>query len=251
MKIAVILFPGTNCEEETMRACNSVGLNADIVRWNSGNIEDYDGYILPGGFSYEDRVRAGVISAKDPILNIIKKEAKKGKPVLGICNGCQILAESGLIPGLQDKIEIALAPNINNDFSGYYCTWAYIKNSSSIKNAFNLFLGKDEIMPIPIAHGEGRFVTREKGLIDRLMKNNQILFQYCGKDGKITEQSNPNGSMSNIAGICNKEGNVMAMMPHPERCSWMRQLPDAVMSEQPGPGSKIFKSMKRYLEKHD
>src|SRR3989338_3801427 len=115
MTIAVILFPGTNCEEETARACKSVGLNAEIVRWNSANIESYDGYIIPGGFSYEDRVRAGVISAKDPILKIIKKEAKKGKPVLGICNGCQILIESGLIPGLKDKVEMALAPNINND----------------------------------------------------------------------------------------------------------------------------------------
>lgn len=249
MKIAVILFPGTNCEEETARACRASGLDAEIVRWNSGSIEDYDGYVLPGGFSYEDRVRAGIISAKDPIMGIIKKEAKQGKPVLGICNGCQILVESGLIPGLKDRVEMALAPNINKSFSGYYCTWTYIKNSAGKKNAFNLLMDKDEVTPIPIAHAEGRFVTREKGLVEQLMKNGQIMFQYCDKNGKITDEANPNGSTLNIAGICSKEGNVMAMMPHPERCCWQRQLPDAVKSEELGPGSKVFLSIKRYLEK--
>lgn len=247
--IAVILFPGTNCENETKRACEASGLKADIIRWNQEGIEDYDGYIIPGGFSYEDRVRAGVISAKDPVMKIIKQESKKGKPVLGICNGCQVLVESGLIPGLKDKVEIALAPNINQDHQGFLCTWTYIKNSSQDKNAFNIFLQKGQIIPIPIAHAEGRFVTKDKNLIGQLKKNRQILFQYCDKDGNISKEANPNGSMENIAGICNKEGNVLAMMPHPERATWKHQMPNTKKSEDLGPGAKIFRSIRGYLEK--
>src|SRR3989338_6350243 len=155
-KIAVMLFPGINCENETARAIESVGMKADIVRWNdTKNLGSYDGYVLPGGWSYEDRIRAGVIAAKDPVMNIIREEAEKGKIVLGICNGCQIIVESGIIPGLQDKVQMALAPNKNPFVSGFYCTWVRIKNYSKKKNAFNLKLKDEEIIRVPIAHGEG------------------------------------------------------------------------------------------------
>ncbi len=250
-KIAVIMFPGNNCENETARAVNAVGMKATIVRWNeTKNLKEYDGYILPGGWAYEDRIRAGVIAAKDPIMNLIKEEARKGKVVLGICNGCQVLVESGIIPGLRDKVDFALAPNINPFVSGYYCTWVKIKNYSKGKNAFNLNMEKDEVIDIPIAHAEGRFITKDKALVQTLLKNEQLIFRYCDSVGNIADKFpiNPNGSMINIAGIVNKKGNVLAMMPHPERSSWMRQVPGMHFNgEKLGPGSKIFESIKEYL----
>jgi len=250
-KIAVIMFPGSNCENETARAVESAGMEPDIIRWNSvKNLRSYDGYVLPGGWSYEDRIRAGVIASKDKVMGIIKKESEKGKVVLGICNGCQILVESGIIPGLKDKVQLALAPNINPFISGFYCTWVRIKHSSKKKTAFNLAIEKDEILPIPIAHAEGRFTTNDKVLIPNLISNDQLLFRYCDDLGNIADRFpfNPNGSLINIAGICNKDGNVLAMMPHPERAAWMHQVPELHhKGEEPAPGSRIFHSIKEYL----
>ena len=139
-KIAVMYFPGNNCEEETRDRCIDVGMDARIVRWNTKeNLSDFDGYIIPGGFSYEDRIRSGVIAAKEKIMEKVREEAKSGKPLLGICNGAQILVETGLIPGLKDEVQMALAPNINPFVSGYYDAWVYIKAVNSKNNAFNQF----------------------------------------------------------------------------------------------------------------
>jgi len=251
-KIAVILFPGTNCENETALAVKSVGMKADIIRWNDiKNLDSYDGYVLPGGWSYEDRIRAGVIASKDKVMGVIKKEAEKGKIVLGICNGCQILVETGIIPGLKDKVQIALAPNINPLVSGFYCTWVKIKNASKRATAFNITMDKDEIMLIPIAHAEGRFTTKDNVLIQQLIASDQLSFRYCDDLGNIADKFpiNPNGSLINIAGICNKKGNVLAMMPHPERATWLRQVPERYSAgEEAGPGRKIFESIKEYLK---
>jgi phosphoribosylformylglycinamidine synthase len=248
--IAVILFPGINCEEETLLAVRSVGMDGSIVRWNSSEeIEHYDGYIIPGGWSYEDRVRAGVISAKDPLLSKIKEEAERGKPVLGICNGCQVLVEAGLIPGLKGKVEMALAPNINPFVSGFYCTWVYVKSEGAC--IFNSSYKKGEVIAMPIAHGEGRFTTKDSSLIKKLVKNGQMIFRYCDRKGNIEESFpiNPNGSLCNIAAISNKDGNVMAMMPHPERANWLRQVPfSRVKNNGAGPGRGVFESMKRYIQ---
>jgi phosphoribosylformylglycinamidine synthase subunit PurQ / glutaminase len=247
-RVAVILFPGSNCEEETKRASEKAGLDADIVRWNAmATLKKYDGYILPGGWSYEDRIRAGAVASHDEVMDIVKEAAAKGKPVLGICNGCQVLVESGLIPG-DGKISMGMAPNVNPHVSGFYCSWVNVKKTSDKKTAFSS--GVEMVMPIPIAHGEGRFVTKEPGLIGQLEKNQQIVFKYCDGEGSIINEFpiNPNGSFNNIAGICNKEGNVLALMPHPERCSWMRQVPDLhAAGEDDGPGLAIFKSMKEFL----
>jgi len=252
-KIAVILFPGTNCENETARVIESVGMKADIIRWNlAKKLHEYDGYVIPGGWSYEDRIRAGVISSKDPLMKIIKQEAKKGKPVVGICNGCQVLAETGLIPGLKDEIEVALAPNKNPLVSGFYCTWVNLKVSSKKKGAFNLEFSEDEIIKMPIAHGEGRFATTQKDLVKKLVANDQILFRYCDDQGNISEDFpvNPNASIYNIAGITNEKGNVLALMPHPERASFMHQVPEQHnKGEEAALAKKIFTSMKKYLEK--
>ncbi len=260
--VAVIYFPGNNCEEESLKAVLASGMDGKIVRWNERKgIERYDGFVIPGGWAYEDRIRAGVIAAKDPVFDIVKKEAENGKPVLGICNGAQALVECGMIPGLKKKVEMALAPNKNPFISGYYCTWVFIKvNEKKGRCAFNGFLEKNEIIPIPIAHGEGRFITVDKELINKLIKNQQIIFRYSTKDGKIEDKfpTNPNGAVYNIAAICNKKGNVLAMMPHPERASFIRQLPDIDLKnksagkilemENSAPARNIFYSMKEYTE---
>ena len=136
-------FPGNNCEEETKDRCIDSGMDANIVRWNSKeDLSRYHGFVIPGGFSYEDRVRSGVIAAKEKIMDKIREEAKSGKPLLGICNGAQILVETGLIPGLKNKVEMALAPNINPFISGYYCDWVYIKSINKKTNAFNYYYEK-------------------------------------------------------------------------------------------------------------
>ncbi len=261
--IAVIYFPGNNCEEETLKAVLAAGMNGKVVRWNERkNIDKYDGYVIPGGWGYEDRIRAGVIMAKDPIFDIIKEEAVNLKPVLGICNGAQALVECGMIPEIKNKVEMALAPNKNPFISGYYCTWIYVKSEQNRERcAFTNFTQQSEIIPMPIAHGEGRFTTKNKTLIKKLVKNKQIIFRYSTKNGKIEESfpTNPNGAMYNIAAICNKKGNVMAIMPHPERASFIRQLPDITdlknkfigdikEMESPAPSMNIFISMKKYIE---
>jgi len=252
-KIAVIYFPGLNCENETKLVCEKAGMDADIIRWNSDeDLDSYDGFIIPGGWSYEDRIRAGAVSAKDPLMLKIKEEAKKGKVVLGICNGCQVLIETGLVPG-NGKVEFALAPNINPFVSGYYCTWVKVKNVGQ-ENAFNKYFSKNEILDIPIAHAEGRFITNDDKLVKELRLNGQIMFRYCDSEGECVEEFpiNPNGSVYNIAGITNKEGNVLAMMPHPERAFFKRQLKekdmkgfdDAISVVKTG---KIFESIRDYI----
>ncbi|MDP7179831.1 MAG: phosphoribosylformylglycinamidine synthase I [Candidatus Woesearchaeota archaeon] len=251
--IAVIMFPGNNCENETLRAAQAVGMTGKVLRWNTKEkLEDYDGYILPGGWAYEDRVRAGIIPALDPIMDTIKEQAKAGKPVLGICNGCQVLIETGMIPGIKDKVQMALAPNINPLVNGFYCTWVTIKNTGK-PTAFTNRLEGEDIIPIPIAHGEGRFVTKDKDLLKELIKNEQIIFQYSDKEGNIDKNFpvNPNSSIENIAGISNKKGNVLGMMPHPERATWIRQLPEKPNKDMDSlaPAAGIFKSMKHSIEK--
>jgi phosphoribosylformylglycinamidine synthase I len=257
-KVAVIMFPGNNCEEETARACRNAGMSADIVRWNTkDDLGSYDGFVLPGGWSYEDRIRAGVIASKDSVMNIVKREADKDKPVLGICNGAQVLVESGMVPGVKDELQMALASNMNPFVSGFYCTWVRIRNvSASGRCAFTRNMEKGDVMRIPIAHAEGRFTTREAGLVRRLEDSGQVIFKYCGPDGNVARgfPGNPNGSVSAIAGICNPRGNVLAMMPHPERASWNGQVPgfeggtfDDMTA--PGPCRRIFASMADYIGK--
>jgi len=248
--IAILYFPGNNCEEETRKRCLEVGMQAEILRWNTKeNLSSYHGFIIPGGFSYEDRVRAGVIAAKQKILEKVRIEVENGKLLLGICNGAQVLVETGLIPGLQNKVEMALAPNKNPMILGYYCAWISIKNINN-KSAFNYLYGKNEVVQMPIAHGEGRFTTKDKTLIKRLVKNKQIVFRYCDRKGKIIDKFpvNPNGAVYNIAAICNKQGNIMAIMPHPERSSFYWQVPNSIIKNNKKSNAiKIFESMKEYI----
>ncbi len=226
-KVAVILFPGSNCELEALRACRRSNLKADLIRWNDdySKLKDYDAYILPGGFSYEDRGRSGIVAAQDPIMNVIKDQADKGKPVLGLCNGCQILVEKGMIPGLNpDHLQMAMGWNErvkNGEILGvgFYNDWIYIKHDATEgRSVFNRFNTKT-VLRIPIAHGEGRFTTLDKNLLQNLIQNEQTLFRYCNEQGQIIDEFpvNPNGAIYNLAGVCNPQGNVLALMPHPER----------------------------------
>ena len=243
VSIAVIQFPGSNTERETLMACRRVGLSPVEFLWNEPveKLSDFDGYIIVGGFAYEDRSRAGVIAALDPIMTQIKIETEKGKPILGICNGAQILVESGLLPGLDDhRVGIALTDNKRVKGRhllgvGYYNTWANLQMSApSNRCAFTRHLKTGDWINVPLAHGEGRFVVPDE-LLEKMISNDQTVFQYCDDNGNVVDEfpTNPNGSMHNLAAVCNARGNVMAMMPHPERTE---------------NGDAIFSSMKEFIE---
>ena len=241
--IAIIQFPGSNTERETLMACRRVGLNPVEFLWNepAETLSAFDGYIIVGGFAYEDRSRAGVIAALDPIMNQVKIEAAAGKPVLGICNGAQILVESGLVPGLENyRVGVALTDNKRVKGGhvvgvGYYNTWANLKMSVSPERcAFTRHLNSRDFITIPLAHGEGRFIIPD-ALLKKMIANDQTVYRYCNNDGDVVDEfpTNPNGSMHNLAAVCNPTGNVMAMMPHPERTE---------------NGDAVFSSMKEFIE---
>lgn len=201
MKFSVITFPGSNCDKDCVHVLKDV-FNQDVVETfhNEEKLPSgIDCVILPGGFSYGDYLRSGAIARFSKIINPIIEFANKGGFVIGICNGFQILCEIGLLEG-------ALTTNKTRSF---ICDEVYLKVVNN-KTPFTARYKKDEIIKIPIAHGDGRYVSKN-------ISENQIVFQYCDKDGNITEESNPNGSVQNIAGILNSKGNVIGMMPHPER----------------------------------
>ncbi len=262
-KVAVIQFPGVNCEYETARAMAEAGAAAELFRWNEDPeaLRDALAIIIPGGFSYQDRIRAGVVAAKDRIMDMVSELAREGKPVLGICNGAQVLVESGLIPGIHwEKVEFALAPNVMEDREGYYCRWVHMRCEKTSTAWTRGFLPQ-EVVPVPIAHAEGRFVTENKEILEKIKENGQIVLRYCDHRGVVDDRFpvNPNGSVENIAGICNEQGNVLAMMPHPERATWLRQVPedlpgewgrkrrrasgDAGLLDGEGPGRRFFSSV--------
>jgi phosphoribosylformylglycinamidine synthase len=269
-RIGIIQFPGVNCEYETARALESVGMSASILRWNLAPdmIPDFDGFVLPGGFSYQDRVRAGAVAASDDVMENLIAAAGEGKPILGICNGAQVLVESGLVPGItRGKIDLALAPNKGMGRDGYYSNWVYLKVGCEPGRSFATYsLEEDDILPIPIAHCQGRFTSSEAGLFDTMEAANQIVLKYCKPDGSAPGgfPDDPNGSEHSAAAICNAAGNAVAMMPHPERSTWMRQVPADIDGawagkrnaglgswtalEGEGPGAGIFRSMKAYIE---
>ena len=261
MKIAVMQFPGTNCEFEALVAVKAVGMAGELFRWNrpAGELSGFDGFVIPGGFSYQDRVRAGVIASKEPVLAALKEEAARGKPIIGICNGFQILVETGLLPG-SGKVDMALAQNVMVSKGsivrrGYYCDWVYLRHDASSRRCSGSFLIEmGALLKIPIAHGEGNLVTNSPRLLKELNDQEQVVFRYCDKNGRAINEFpvNVNGSTESIAAICNPEGNVLGMMPHPERSFFAWQLPSFDPRKQrpddPGPGRRVFESMKRYIE---
>jgi phosphoribosylformylglycinamidine synthase len=223
-KFGIIIFPGTWSDKDCYYAINNILNNEAKYIWHKEtNIDDFDCLVLPGGFSYGDYLRPGAIARFSPIMNEIINFAKTGKPIIGICNGFQILCEAKLLPGI-------LLPN---DIMEFRCTTTYLKvqNSNSI---FTNQCNVNDILNIPISHGEGNYFANDDTIKD-LEENKRILFKYSSISGNITKASNPNGSTNNIAGIINKKGNVLGMMPHPER-----SCEKSLGSED---GNLIFKSI--------
>ncbi|MBM3227397.1 phosphoribosylformylglycinamidine synthase I [Candidatus Peribacteria bacterium] len=234
-RIAIVSFPGNNCEVESLRAISQSGMEALFFRWNDdrAKLKDVDGYFIPGGFSYEDRGRSGMVAARDPLMEFIGQEADAGKVVIGNCNGAQILIESGLVP-LGKHLDMCLAHNIiDRKRIGFISSWVWITPSCSQERcATSHWSG---VMHVPIAHGEGRFTTRDPDLLEELKRNDQIAFRYCDANGSVSEDLHctPNGALYAIAGLCNPAGNVVALMPHPERTPI---------------GLPYFQSLKRWIE---
>ncbi|MEC8738347.1 MAG: phosphoribosylformylglycinamidine synthase subunit PurQ [Bacteroidota bacterium] len=229
MKFGVVVFPGSNCDQDLVKAIERVTQQEVVKLWHKEtNLQEVDFVFLPGGFSYGDYLRSGAIAKLSPIMQSVISFSKKGNPVMGICNGFQILCESGLLPG-------ALLQNENQKF---ICENSLLK----VENNDTLLtknLRKDRSYKIPIAHGEGRFFA-EQDTLQRMEENQQILFTYVDENMKVCQEANPNGSLNNIAGICNKEKNVFGMMPHPERAA------DLALKNQDG--EDFFLSILRHFE---
>ena len=205
MKSHVIVFPGSNCDRDVAVAIKNIsGYQPQMIWHKETSINQSDLIVVPGGFSYGDYLRCGAMASTSPIMQDVVKKAKEGVPVLGICNGFQILIESGLLDG-------AL---MRNSSLSFICRDILIKP----KNQSSVFTKKTQVAKMPIAHNEGNFfVTSEQ--LKKIQDNDQIAFQYCDENGNISEHSNPNGSLENIAGILNENKNVLGMMPHPERAA--------------------------------
>jgi phosphoribosylformylglycinamidine synthase len=267
-RVAVLQLPGVNCEYETKRTLERAELDAAIVRWNepAERLEAFDAYVIPGGFSYEDRIRAGVVAAKVPALDVVARGAEAGKPVLGICNGAQVLVEAGLVPGSRPgEVEMALASN-RGGWSGYYCHWVTVRVfKTGAETAFTSRFEDGEMFPVPLAHGEGCFTRRDADRFREWMEAGQVPLRYVSPSGDADPPfpHNPNGSLFGAAGVTNPAGNVLAFMPHPERGAYLRQVPDWMPGpwgdrrreaarhrdrlEGPGPGFRIFQSLSDFL----
>jgi len=208
MKFGVVTFPGSNCDEDIVYVLETI-LEQKVERlWHKDtDLKGVDFVVLPGGFSYGDYLRSGAIAKLSPIMGEVIKHANNGGYVMGICNGFQILTEAGLLEG-------AL---LHNDNQKFICKNIHLK-STSLNTAITKDLNTRKAYKIPIAHGEGRYYASD-AVIDKLEENDQILFKYCDASGEVNKDANPNGSVLNIAGICNEGRNVFGMMPHPERAA--------------------------------
>lgn len=218
-KIAILSFPGNNGDIENLRTFKRCGFDTFVFRWNDSKekMAGTDGYFIGAGFSYEDRGRAGMVAARDPLFQFLHEEDKKGKVIVGHCNGCQMLIESGLVP-LGNGLKMCMSRNaVENKAIGFINEWVWI--TPTCKKERCAASNWEGTIQAPIAHGEGRFVTKDPDLIEELRKNDQIAFSYCDQDGNVSAEApvTPNGSTIGIAGICNQAGNVVAIMPHTER----------------------------------
>lgn len=222
MKFGVLVFPGSNCDIDLYLAIKDI-IKEDVeyIRHTQTDLSEFDAILIPGGFSYGDYLRCGAIARFSSVMDEVAKFAKAGKPVFGTCNGFQILTEAGLLPGVLLK----------NDSLKFVCQTQSVKVSNN-QSLFTSQYEEDELLALPIAHGEGNYYCDEETLAE-LKRNNQIIFTYEG--------NNPNGSLENIAGITNKAGNVLGMMPHPERA-----MEELLGSDS---GRKLFASMVDYLRK--
>jgi len=224
MKFAVLQFPGSNCDQDCVHVLRNVlGHSAELLWHKEYSVGDADAVFIPGGFSYGDYLRTGSIARFSPVMSAVKEFADNGGPVLGICNGFQILCEAGLLPG-------ALIRNRSLQFR---CEHVYLQVASH-DSPFTGHIPEGKNLRIPIAHGEGNYFCDDESL-EKLEANNQIIFQYVDAEGDLTDHANPNGSRANIAGICNEQRNIVGMMPHPERAA------EATLGEDDG--RLIFESL--------
>ncbi|MFI5263046.1 MAG: phosphoribosylformylglycinamidine synthase subunit PurQ [Candidatus Kapaibacterium sp.] len=231
MKTRIIVFPGSNCDHDAMHAVKNVMHSPDTeFVWHKEESigKNVDLVILPGGFSYGDYLRTGAIARFSAIMKDVIRFAKDGGTVIGICNGFQVLCESGLLPGVL----------IRNEALKFRCKWVHLRTENTDTRFTNGLL-PGETIKVPIAHGEGLYMA-DHTVLDELEANNQVIFRYSTESGDITPDANPNGSINNIAGIINKEGNIMGLMPHPERAC------EAILGS--GDGRKIFSSLTRHFE---
>ena len=255
----IVRTAGTNCDYETKAAFELAGAAAERIHINkliSGEVrlEDYQILAIPGGFSYGDDIASGRILANELKYKLghkLQEFAEAGKPVIGICNGFQVLVKMGLLP---DEIEFKQSTTLTfNDSDKFECRWINLRQSSavssqqSVKNKVKCIWTKNlpEIIQLPIAHGEGKFIAENKNMLNEIEANGQVVFRYCSEKGALTPYpENPNGSLNNIAGICNKKGNVFGLMPHPERFVFACQHPSrkSMDSEGFGWGLAIFKN---------
>jgi phosphoribosylformylglycinamidine synthase len=258
IKVCIMRVGGTNCDAETQRAFLELGVQAEVLHVNQlvkqKNLLDYQVLVFPGGFSFGDYVRSGVIFARSLSAKLGKEMRQfidESRPILGICNGFQILVEYGLLPGFEGLSEYPEASLASNS-QGYKCRWVYLKNENKGKCVFSNKIPVGKVLRMPIAHGEGRLLfpkEKEEEMLAKLIDNDMIVFRYCDKNGNIangTYPTNPNGSTYDITGICNREGNIFGLMPHPERSMYWWQQPDWTREQQMmqyGDGKLIFQSI--------
>ena len=229
MRFAVVQFGGSNCDLDAAHVLSHVcGVDTDLRWYKEGLGRNYDAVVIPGGFSYGDYLRAGAIAARTPVMEEILRHAKGGGLVLGICNGAQIAAESGLVPGT-----FAI-----NAYPKFLCRPTQLRVENN-ETPFTSLYREGEVIRLPIAHKEGRYMA-DAAVLAAMNRNKRVIFRFCDPEGRVTEEANPNGSAENITGILGEGGNFLAMMPHPERAS------EGVLGSEDG--KKIFLSMIRYIE---
>jgi phosphoribosylformylglycinamidine synthase len=270
IRIAIIRIEGTNCEQESFEAFKRLGTNPEFVHLKQllhvdsskdekRNISDYHGVMIPGGFSSGDYIRAGAIFAariKSKLEKDLSEFVNNGYPILGVCNGFQVLIELGLLPGINHNISTVPTACLHiNDSDHFECRPTFLKHENNGKCVFTKTIRKDEIRMIPSAHAEGKLILsidKSKNEIKKLEDNDQIVFRYVNEQGEYAEHPwNPNGSYDNIAGICNLDGNVFGMMPHPERVFYRYQHPDWTkggIGNNVGDGRAVFESVIKYIE---
>ncbi len=252
-KVCVLRTAGTNCDQETAAAFSLAGAEAELLHINSlvinkKTLDDFGILALPGGFSYGDDIASGKIFANElrfKLVDSLRKFIADGKLIIGICNGFQILVKSGLLPG--DANFNQTTSLIINDSGKFESRWVYLKSAGHCVWTKSL----NKIIYLPVAHGEGKFVVSDKQILNRLKKNNQIVFQYANAAGNFSGYpENPNGSVENIAGICDETGRVFGLMPHPERHVYAAQHPRKDRLKKEADGLGIFKNGVDYIKKH-
>lgn len=255
--VAVLVYPGTNSEEETVRILCDVGVDAHLVHWTRADtLARYDAYVLPGGFAYEDRIRAGAIAAHDRMTDAVVEGAQVGKLVFGICNGAQILLEAGLVPGTGPVRRPTAAFTHNAPLGKYICRHVHVRLAIEPgRCALTAGLARNALVPAWAAHGEGRLAATQEHLRE-IKEGDHIAFVYAHADGSVDKAATPNGSALGIAGLTNTSGNVLAIMPHAERDAWTFNHPDSHLhlrganswAARPSGGSVLFESFAKALK---